>query len=39
VVDNPNADPFIGTCPNDAANEVFGNTLIYNGTVLSHTGP
>jgi hypothetical protein len=38
VIDNPEVDPFIGGCPNDAAHEVLGNTLVYNGTVLPHTG-
>jgi hypothetical protein len=37
VIDNPAVDPFIGPCPNDAAQEVLGNTLVYNGTVLPHT--
>jgi hypothetical protein len=37
-IDNPAVDPFIGPCPNDAAHEVLGNTLIYNGAVLPHTG-
>jgi hypothetical protein len=39
VIDNPDVDPFIGPCPNDAVHEPLGNTLNYNGTVLPHTGP
>jgi hypothetical protein len=36
LIDNPEVDPFIGPCPNDAAHELLDNTLIYNGTVLPH---
>lgn len=38
VIDNPDVDPFVGPCPNDVTHEVLGNTLVYNGTVLPHTG-
>jgi len=34
LIDNPELDPFVGPCPNDATHELLGNTLIYNGTVL-----
>jgi hypothetical protein len=34
LIDNPELDPFVGPCPNDATQEVLGNTLIYNGTIL-----
>jgi hypothetical protein len=34
LIDNPEFDPFVGPCPNDATHELLGNALIYNGTVL-----
>jgi len=33
-IDHPAADPIVGPCPNDAAHELLGNVLIYNGQVL-----
>jgi hypothetical protein len=37
LIDHPEFDPFVGPCANDAARELLGNTLIYNGTVLPPT--
>jgi hypothetical protein len=39
LIDHPEADPFIGLCPNDATHELLGNTLIYNGAVVPPVGP
>ena len=33
-IDHPATDPFLGPCPADAAHEVLGNLLIYNGQML-----
>ena len=33
-IDHPDADPFLGPCPDDATREALGNALIYNGQVL-----
>jgi hypothetical protein len=33
-IDHPARDPFVGTCPGDAAHESLGNILRYNGVVL-----
>lgn len=33
-IDHPARDPFVGTCPGDAAHEALENRLRYNGVVL-----
>ena len=33
-IDHPEADPFLGPCPGDAAHETLGNMLLYNGILL-----
>jgi hypothetical protein len=35
-IDHPEADPYVGPCPGDAAHESLGNTLRYNGVVLAN---
>jgi len=32
-IDHPATDPIVSPCPNDATQELLGNTLIYNGQV------
>jgi hypothetical protein len=39
VIDHPERDPYVGSCPNDGSHELLDNMLLYNGTVLSHTRP
>jgi hypothetical protein len=35
LIDNPETDPIVGPCPGDATHEALGNTLTYNGRLLS----
>jgi len=34
-IDNPETDSVLGPCPDDAAHELLGNLLIYNGMLLN----
>ena len=35
-IDHPERDPFLGPCPEDAANEALGNILRYNDLVITN---
>lgn len=35
-IDHPATDPFLGPCPGDETREPLGNSLIYNGQLLSN---